>query len=317
MQRRGDRTLFSASDLVAFLECQHRTTLDVINLETPMERAKDSDEAKLVQDKGFEHEGSYLESLRAAGVTVADLGGDDSNDKKIAATEAALAEGAEIIYQATLTSGHWIGHTDFLRRIETPSALGAWSYEVADTKLAHHAKPKFLIQLAFYSDLLGQAQGLVPKQMHLVLGDRSEHSYRLADFTHYYQRLKQRFEDFVATRPETYPEQCDACGFCPWRDRCAEQWRQDDHLNGVAGISKVQIKKLRHSGVTTLAQLAGLAPSASLPRMQPDTLSRLRAQAALQLSKRETGHDQLELLPRTQGSGFRPATTAGCRRPVL
>jgi hypothetical protein len=35
----------------------------------------------------------------------------------------------------------WGGVADFLMRIDTPSALGPWSYEALDTKLARHAKP--------------------------------------------------------------------------------------------------------------------------------------------------------------------------------
>lgn len=29
----------------------------------------------------------------------------------------------------------WRGYAEFLERVETPSVLGGWSYEVADTKL--------------------------------------------------------------------------------------------------------------------------------------------------------------------------------------
>jgi uncharacterized protein len=42
--------------------------------------------------------------------------------------------GADVIYQATLGSDRWHGRADFLKRIERPSQLGAWSYEV----LLHH-----------------------------------------------------------------------------------------------------------------------------------------------------------------------------------
>ena len=36
--------------------------------------------------------------------------------------------------------GRWLGPVDFLTRVESPSELGAWSYEVADAKLAREAK---------------------------------------------------------------------------------------------------------------------------------------------------------------------------------
>jgi hypothetical protein len=52
------------------------------------------------------------------------------------------------------------GRTDVLFRVETPSSLGGWSYEVVDTKLSRETKGGTILQLSLYSDLLGNAQGL-------------------------------------------------------------------------------------------------------------------------------------------------------------
>lgn len=41
--------LYSASDLVNYLECERLTSLDLIDLETPLPRTADSYEAKLIQ----------------------------------------------------------------------------------------------------------------------------------------------------------------------------------------------------------------------------------------------------------------------------
>jgi predicted RecB family nuclease len=76
-------------------------------------------------------------------------------------------------FQATFLYGNLYGRADFLRRVEQPSRLGAFSYEVLDTKLARSPKAKFVAQLAFYSDLLADAQGVAPQMMHLILGDRT------------------------------------------------------------------------------------------------------------------------------------------------
>lgn len=58
-----NKILFSATDLCNFLECEHLTSLDKINLTTPLPQTPDGDDAKLFQDKGFEHEQSYLQKL--------------------------------------------------------------------------------------------------------------------------------------------------------------------------------------------------------------------------------------------------------------
>ncbi|HPC33896.1 MAG TPA: hypothetical protein PLG94_17535 [Smithellaceae bacterium] len=75
-------------------------------------------------------------------------------DDAVEATLAAMREGADIIYQATLRDGPFLGHADFLRRVPLPSALGDYSYEVIDTKLARSAKARYLVHLCFYSELL-------------------------------------------------------------------------------------------------------------------------------------------------------------------
>ena len=150
MQQRDGTTLFSATDLVAYLECEHLTVLDFQALGDADMRAGKSvpdETAALIARKGDEHERAYLQRLRAQGRTVVDIAaGGGSIADKVARTLQALHQGAEVIYQATLRDGPLIGHADFLRRVDgEPSALGSWRYEVADTKLARSAKAKFLV----------------------------------------------------------------------------------------------------------------------------------------------------------------------------
>lgn len=301
MHRRDGTIIYSASDLVGFLECPHRTALDIIDLDTPLERAPHDEQIELIQDKGFAHEADYLNSLRASVGRLVELSSAGSFSENLADTRRAMDDGADIIYQAALSQGDFMGYADFLRRVEVPSALGSWSYEVIDTKLAHRPKPKFMIQLAHYSELLSSIQGVRPTYMHLVFGNRTERSFRVADYIHYYQRLKDRFDEFLKTRSETVAERCDHCAFCDWRERCEIEWVKNDHLNQVANIKKNQIHRLRQQGIYTLAQLSQLSSDATVPGMPKDTLAKLRAQAVLQHTKRETNQDLYEILPRTPG----------------
>jgi len=181
---------------------------------------------ELIQDKGFAHEAEFLESLRQQGGKIVELKSSGDLQEKLAATLAAMRDGADIIYQAALSVGNAIGYADFFHKVAMPSGLGTWSYEVSDTKLAHRPKPKFLIQLSYYSELLSLVQGKMPEHMHLVLGDkeRSKFSYRVGDHLHYYRGLRQRFDAFILERPTAYPEKCAHCSFCDGRYRCASQW---------------------------------------------------------------------------------------------
>ncbi|MCA3035491.1 MAG: TM0106 family RecB-like putative nuclease [Rhodocyclaceae bacterium] len=300
MQKRNGKIQYSASDLMAFLECQHLTSLNLIDLDTPLPRSAPDEQNELIRDKGFAHEADYLESLRAAGLSIVELSSERDSMSNINKTREAMAAGAEVIFQAALSDGTFVGHVDFLRRVEVPSALASWSYEVSDTKLARRTKPKFMIQLVHYSNLLTATQGSAPQFMHLVLGDRTESSFRVEDYRYYYERLRKRFDEFLAEAPRTVAEKCDHCTLCDWRERCAEEWEVKDHLNRVANISKIQIKRFQNSGVSTLAQLGSLGINVEIPKIQVTTLARLRSQAALQLKKRETGENQIEILPQDQ-----------------
>ncbi len=298
MQVQDTQLLLSASDIVAFLECEHYTTLALENLAKPLQASHEDEQLALIQAKGHAHERAYLErlvSLHGPCVDVSDVG--KSLDSRVQKTLQAMREGVPVIYQAALRHGACVGHADFLIRVGRPSALGAHSYEVVDTKLARSPRAKFVIQLSFYSWLLGLAQGVAPVMMHVVLGSGREVPFRVADYAHYLQRVLKRLELRVAQGQGTsYPDPCEKCSQCEWAALCTERRLQDDHLSQVANISRSQIGKLGASGITTVAQLGVLPADAAIPRLDAATLARLRAQAALQLRARTEGGRYYELI---------------------
>ena len=306
MQKSISGKLYSASDLVNFAACPHLTHLDLQNLDAPLPKAADTEEMALIQGKGFEHEARYLAILQNQYGKVVDLKQDNISDSvAFANTRQALHSGAPILFQATFLSAPWVGHADFLIRVDTPSRLGDFSYEVVDTKLARSSRAKFLLQLCLYSEMLAQVQGIMPRHMVVVLGDGRKETFLVADYLRYYRQLKRRFLDW-ATRVEreSYPERCERCSMCRWRDLCSTQWEQDDHLNRVAGITRVQMPRLRAAGVSTMAALAKLPAQTQLPRIQADTKKRLSHQARLQVQTLASGKPVFELLPLSPGKGF-------------
>ena len=217
MQLLDDKLILSASDLNNYLACAHLTTLDLARargeLETEPERGAD---AELLARKGDEYEDRYLASLRAEGREVVEITqGDGSRAALLEAarrTEEAMRAGAEMIYQATFLREGLRGHADFLFRVERPSDLGEHSYEVADTKLARRAKPYFIVQLCFYSELLAAVQGGEPENIHVILGDGEEHSFRLAEFSAYFRHIRDAFLAALSDGlPDTYPEPVSDC----------------------------------------------------------------------------------------------------------
>ncbi len=306
MQRTGEGRRFSASDLVNFAACKHLTHLDLLNLETPLPKAEDTEEMALIQDKGFAHEGRYWQHLHDQHPGAIDLSSDGQSDEvRDEATRRALRNGAEVVFQGTFLDTPWVGHADFLIRVDQPSNLGAFSYQVADTKLARSSRAKFLIQLCFYSELLAEAQGCMPEHMHVVLGDGRQETFRVADYLRYYRRLKSRFLQWVnSAHSDSAPERVERCSSCRWRELCADRWEAEDHLNRVANITRTQITRLHAAGVQTARQLSELPEDATIARVQPETLRRLAQQARLQRASRERAEPLFELLPATEGRGF-------------
>src|ERR687889_1526005 len=177
MYRADGRLVLSPSDLTQHQECHHLTTLNLAvaagRLAPPA--AAMSDQGQLITDLGIAHEQRYLESLEAEGGSVARLDG----ERDEAATVDAMRAGYDVIYQATLFDGTWGGQADFLLKTATPSALGNWSYEVADAKLARRVKVPALLQMATYADRLAVLQGREPERVCVITGDGAAHPWRL------------------------------------------------------------------------------------------------------------------------------------------
>jgi predicted RecB family nuclease len=297
MRRQGETIILSATDLMRFQGCAHAVALDLRQLRgEPLAPVEDSAGARLIQAKGHAHEAAFLQSLEDAGESVYSIDKDNlSFQEALVETSRALAEGPDYIYQAALSAGRWSGYADFLERVDRPSRLGAISYEIIDTKLKRSPDPKHVLQLALYSDLLAEAQGVVPEHIHVVLGDRRRVSLRLADYRSYVHHLRGRLEEFIDTLPPTRPEPVPACELCRWREHCAQEWDRTDSLCLLPGIRRSQRHKLEAAGVATMASLA--ANTAKVPKLADETLAKLRIQARLHTGRRAGGSPAFELRP--------------------
>lgn len=297
--------LFSATDLCNHLECPHLTSLARIDLDTPLEKDNPDEESELIKAKGLEHEKLYLAKLQSEGKSVLDLGTVSRiYDECLEESRKAMASGAEIIYQALLFDKPFMGYADFLVRVERPSNLGNFSYEVLDTKLALHTKPYYIIQLCLYSEMLHQLQGSYPECIHVTLGDVRTESFRLQDYLHYFSQLKNEFLSHLENGHDTYPDPCANCDRCQFRSLCEERRIEDDHLSQVANIRKGQIQRLMAVNITTMADLARCEHN-HVAGIGDPTLERLKQQAFLQDQKRSTGKDKFVLLqPKSATKGL-------------
>ncbi|HEV8403240.1 MAG TPA: TM0106 family RecB-like putative nuclease [Candidatus Limnocylindrales bacterium] len=318
MDRIDGRPVYSATDLVAYLACEHLTQLERAALAGLIRRPmRDDPELDVIRRRGFQHEARYLADLEAEGRDVVRIETDgsatDRGDELRAAasmTVEAMAAGADVIYQATFFDGTFRGHADFLLRVDAPdrpSRWGPYHYEVADTKLARHVKASAVLQICSYVDQLERIQGVRPEWLYVALGGsaRAVERLRVDDFMAYYRSARDRFlrtlaDETPPTDPPTgtYPEPVEHCDVCRWAAECVARRRADDHLSLVAGISARQRRALIERGIPTLEALGDLP----LPMVPPlgdvgaSALTRVREQARIQLVGRREHRPAYELL---------------------
>jgi predicted RecB family nuclease len=316
MQIIDGRPVYAATDLVGYLACEHLTGLERAAMAGLTARPDRIDpELDIIRRRGTQHEKRYLGELQADGRRVVEIALDGSIEDRgdqlraaAAASEAAMADGPDVIYQATFFDGTWRGHADFLLRVdsvERPSKWGPYHYEVSDTKLARHVKASAVLQLCSYVDQLERVQGVRPEWMYVALGGsaRAVERLRVDDFMAYYRASRDRFlaamgEEAVFPPVGTYPQPVDHCDVCRWAIECAGRRRADDHLSLVAGISSRQRRALEERSVTTLVGLGQLALPMD-PRLDgvgEAALQRVRDQARIQLQGRLEQRMKYELL---------------------
>lgn len=322
MQKHDFQVLYSASDVVAFLGCKHRITLDLQKLNGwDVKRAPVDAATALVQSYGDRHERAYLQTLKNQGLQIVEIDKSETLDEQVNATRTAMQNGAEVIFQATLLQPPFLGYADFLFKVEGPSKLGSYHYEVADTKLAKSNRAKFMVQLCFYADLLEKEQGVLSRHLRVVLGTldesdklkrgmapQDENTARLltSEYIHLVRLIMADFLKFASNSTQTEPLPNAACAQCGWRDHCQQSWEDQDHVCLVANIRNDQIAKMKKSGITTMRGLADYSGEVT----GVGVMNKLKAQARLQSNPRDSdGELRIELLPKpaTVGNSVKAA----------
>jgi uncharacterized protein len=289
--------MFSATDLANYVACPHILTLERARVEENLKRPYFHDPGnELLRALGLEHEMAFLRNLEAE--RKLDVARIRKGSSAVSQTIDAMKQGAPAIYQAALADGSRLGYADFLIRVDRPSGLGLYSYEVIDTKLARSARVTALIQLCFYSELIARIQDLDPESMHLVLGGAAGMtSFKYTKYAAYFRHVSRKYAAAFEERRPTYPEPVEHCRVCDWSPHCEAQWRRDDHLSLVAGITGSQRNVLGNANVTTVTALAALPlpHEPELDGISTGALATIRNQARIQVEGREKGHLIYEL----------------------
>lgn len=300
MQKVKESVLFSPSDLVNYSRSPFITWMERNALENPeVNKLKDAPDPMLSQlaQKGYEHEEALLQTLRCEHDFLVEIDSAHSKQEQQKNTISAMRQGADVIFQAYLTMEGFAGYADFLVKVPQPSQLGDYSYVPWDTKLAKQPRPYFIIQLCCYAEMLQQIQGCLPEEIAVVLGDKSQKTYRTNEFFAYYKNLKHAFlcqqNNFdINGMPDQFLE----ADVGDWSDYVESLRQERDHLSKIANITKTQIARLQSQGISTCSDLVNDTRT-TLPALNTQLYLRLKAQAALQLKSERSGSIEYEVLP--------------------
>ena len=225
MQRNERGVLLSASDLMRFAGCAHATTLDLAwMMGRGAAPGEDSEDAQLLQRHGDAHEARHLARLkrRGPGRRRDRPGGRVAGAGRRRRPARRWSAVPSVVFQGALAGGAWGGWSDFLERVERPSALGRLVLRgrrhQAEAQAAPEARPA---ARALLRPARRACRGWRPSTpMSSSATGRGRRS-ALADVSAYARRVRSRLEAFVAAPAPTRPVPCADCPLCRWREQCA------------------------------------------------------------------------------------------------
>ena len=226
----------AATDVSNHLACRHLTELEISAARGERDVPKwESPDMVVIRELGLRHETKYLALLEkeVGPGNLLNLSGMD--EKRILdETRKAMESGVEAIAQGALLHGRFFGRPDVLRKVHGKSSrFGNWTYEAYDCKLSKETKATTILQLSFYSELLGEIQrppnatpakpapdpksksktnksqaafdfdaapisaaDYLPENMWVVPPGKeaSPEKYRVAEYSAYYRHIKERLE---------------------------------------------------------------------------------------------------------------------------
>ncbi|MFC5290365.1 TM0106 family RecB-like putative nuclease [Actinokineospora guangxiensis] len=282
--------MHTPSDLADLLECEHRSVLAQAHAAgLPDAPRPGAGPDQITVKHGRAHEQATLTKVGAQRTVIRI----DDRDPVVGAAETAeaLRSGAPVVYQAVFHDAEFSGRADFLMRTDDGR------YEVYDTKLARHARPSAVIQLAAYADALAEAGWPVGPHMHLLLGDGSKVSLRVDDFLPLLRRLRARLVGRPARLPQRlWGDERASCSGCRFAEHCASGREADRDLALVAGMRSDQRRKLVDVGISTIDALARAEQADRPPALSTASFTALRAQAAIQVRQDATGQVEYEVV---------------------
>ena len=301
MRNLDGRWILSPRDLIAELECNHRLSLDWSAstglIEKPDE--ENSRDMQLLIDRGRAHEQRLVDRYREQGTLVSisePTLSIDSINQALQETKDAVAKGIEVIHQATLFTGEFLGYADFLVLLKDEKGnprkddQGRFIYEPIDAKSAKVAKRAAVLQVASYALTMVKLGMAMPPKVHLWLAGDNEWSAATSDLIdlaeEFENRARTRINNFKSLPTPIWGARKEACTRCRWQENCDTGRVKDRDLSLIYGVRSTTRKALIDNGFATIESMAA-AEEADYEKVKgeisKETFNKLRKQAALQI----------------------------------
>src|ERR1035437_4039844 len=105
--------------------------------------------------------------------------------------------------------------------------------------------------------MLEYLQGMRPKEVEVILGDKTRKRFVTDNFFYYFRELKRSFTEYQKTfDASNAPYPGDSASFGRWSEYAEQILHAADDLSCVARATRSQIRKLKEAGISTMAALS-------------------------------------------------------------
>lgn len=159
------------------------------------------------------------------------------------------------IYHGVLMDKHWVGIPDLLEARPGKSKLGDHYYVVYDIKSGKDIRDEYKFQLAFYTLILEQIQGVRPTEAFIINGDGEDRSFLVEDFLDYFHLNRTKIEAILdGQKPAPFLKS--GCKQSPWYSICLSDTEGCNDISLIYRLSQADQKRFYDAGIHTVQDLA-------------------------------------------------------------
>lgn len=301
MRKIDGKWVLSPRDLIAELECDHRLNLEWSAATGLIPKPVEANDPglQLIIDNGRAHEQRLVEKYQKSSnlIQIDDPGADAEKIKKAhQETLDAISKGFDVIHQAVLYTGDFLGYADFLILVKNSNGrpskdeCNQFVYEPVDAKSARVAKRAAVLQVASYARAMVQMGMALPPKVRLWLAGDAEWEATTADLIdlaeEFETRARARIENYGAINNPNWAAPREACVRCRWKEHCASGRIEDRDLSLIYGVKSSTRTTLIEGGIKTIDDMSKATDEQrkSLKKtVSKETFEKLREQARIQI----------------------------------